>query len=111
MWCFSNGPSDVGNSTISGNGNLLFCDKFHGISHTSMSAYFFVIPIGVIATTIFCLSCIWGFRLANTRYFTVPITHFEAVATVAEAEAPAPALYAPLTNQIFVVGTPVATVQ
>merc|ERR1712146_806717 len=51
----------------------------------STSLYVFLIPVGIVSTVIACLSCTWGFRLANTRYFTVPITQFQtgAIATVA----------------------------
>merc|ERR1711959_631223 len=74
------------------NGRQITCEEIYELSHQSKPVFMFLMPLVVIATVFACLSCNWGFKLANTRYFTVPVTQFHtgAVATVAAPSYAAP---------------------
>jgi len=77
-------PNNIANVTE--NGHPITCEELDDIVQAIPSIYAVLIPIGVLSTLFACLSCTWGFRLANTQYFTVPVTSFTsgAVATVAQ---------------------------
>merc|ERR1719502_1025168 len=97
--------------SVSVNGEQLSCQDLYDLMHQSSALFMFLVPLGVISTVLACLSCTWGFRLANTRYFTVPITQFQtgAVATVA-APAATVVNYMP-PQQGVAVGAPSVVVQ
>lgn len=110
-WC-PNGPVGLpifANSTTGGagvvtvNGQAVTCADLYDYKNHSGTIYAFLIPVGIVSTIMACLSCSWGFKLANTRYFTVPVTQFRtgAVATVA---APAVTYAAPQPQQGYAVG-------
>jgi len=123
-WC-PDGPTGYPNIPSSGSGSgsktaweQVSCQDIYNIVDNSNSLYLFLIPVGVIATLLACVSCTWGFRLANTRYFTVPITQFQtgAVATVAAPAATVAAPAATVVNymppqQGVAVGAPAVVVQ
>jgi len=100
-----NGPSGMpewNNATgsVQINGRQITCQELYELTNQSSTVFAFLIPVGILATIIACLSCSWGFKLANTRYFTVPVTQFRtgAVATVATPSYAAP-------QQGYAVGT------
>ena len=121
MWC-PDGPTgfpkypNASDPSVVVNGEELSCEDLYDIRQNSTSLYMFLMPIGVLATVIACLSCTWGFRLANTRYFTIPVTQFQtgAVATVAAPVVATNQRYAPpqqFHQQGVIVGAQTVVVQ
>jgi len=92
------------------NGEQLSCQDLYDFKDGSTSLYVFLIPVGIVSTVIACLSCTWGFRLANTRYFTVPITQFQTGAIATVASPAQTTTYTP-PGQGFAVGAPAIVVQ
>jgi len=78
--------------SVNVNGQPVTCEELYNLTDSSSAIFAFLVPVGIMATVIACLSCSWGFKLANTRYFTVPVTQFRtgAVATVAAPSYAAP---------------------
>lgn len=99
----SSGAGSSGAGVVTVNGKAVTCADLYEYNNMSSTFYAMFIPIGVMSTVLACLSCSWGFKLANTRYFTVPVTQFRtgAVATVA---APAITYAAPQPQPGYAVG-------